>query len=697
MASRILILFLILSLFETKVHAQDTGDGAATAEVSDATRASIRKADRAWKKAKQDYQENLSFYYQQAFEVQTLQNLYNGLADGSDKEKVLVDLGDARTILRKMKSPAQLRADLDAATQNVGLAISQAPDIARSEKLQKQVADELSSSSTAVTMLQKNALKRAEKNYSTSHDGATLDFENAILNQMQSAPMVSNPVSIRQPEVARAQKLTQAQAFAASVTKGPSPSNQSVCEAVLLPTGDQLKGFKNLPNVYTPGSPGSPGSCRIGNVIIGDKELEIMSAYNPLHTKESALGKAYLTRTGLQKCDTDTQLAAACQTIGDASEPKIQVGYVGGNCVFPADASGVQAPLISAKGFCLGPMPNGQFSMLAHSLGFKPVAKDPSDSSQCDPVYAEVARLVLQDPKNIGILKQMTNEAAAKFAPIAAHLKGNDYKTAEGVANALHADFKAQHDSFDPQYYAFNQNMIDLYTRLGAPEDVDAMASLIEKTKKGADNYADYYDGDLNKTHSNQTSRLLNHESSALLYYISTTLQKTPEGRPTPINMRITMADAAAVWAQGKLYDALQLQAGSEAANLNNFSTQVYKINNLDKTAAKASQKAATPVLASDAIAATLKDFSSGKGATSDPELLSLIKSSNCLLQDHTAAGRFPCSLDGTDPKLGAATVNKIKEAISIAMSTQKIQGLAKKYTLTPHLNGDMLYVTLDP
>jgi hypothetical protein len=292
-----------------------------------------------------------------------------------------------------------------------------------------------------------------------------------------------------------------------------------------------------------------------------------------------------------------------------------------------------------------------------------PPTKAPEASAKatvdCDKVFTDLAMLVMQKG-NSKILSEMVQIAALKMAAVASN---SSSQTLEEIARKQKDQFASiANDDFKKKLTALYFNSSD-----------DSQI-IIDKIKDGKESY---FDKNLRVKYSNDSIRFGNSDASAFLLYLSETKQGG-----------FTAADAAAVWAQGKLFSQRNYILGDEKSNLSNFSSQVYHLTHgitkksgteedLDKNIQNEIQKQLVDVTGND------------KGKA----LLSAIYSSGCIEQDKKPgeASASSCNLSSSDSTtIGSESLDKLKEKIAEMAGKSSMQGLVETYTLNkPTFNTD--------
>ena len=281
-----------------------------------------------------------------------------------------------------------------------------------------------------------------------------------------------------------------------------------------------------------------------------------------------------------------------------------------------------------------------------------PTPKAPDIS--CDQVYVELAQLIMANPKNGQILSNMIKSAAIKMAVFAAGTSSNQsLQTMEAYAHQKDVSFT-------------DQNASDFRIKLEKMYKTSTQeAATINAAAQAATPGSSYF---------NKKVRLTNEDSSAFILYLS----QHPE-----LKTGFTTSDAAAVWAQGQIFQNKHLKLGDLAGNSMNFSSQVYYLtNNIHVWKAKDIAGGSktfdddTETKVQAEVDAVFKD-------TKQKDLVAAIQAKGCLKQDDN---KTVC--DPNTTKIGSDSLESIKQKIADLANKKEMDGLSK-YTLTEPPNFD--------
>jgi hypothetical protein len=394
---------------------------------------------------------------------------------------------------------------------------------------------------------------------------------------------------------------------------------------------------------------GEQYACDLGGVKIGAAALALVTGTNisdlPVVAKDNPIFKAFLARTAPQTCD-DAGIKTACESLGTALSKKVIVMY--DSCSVEGDDAKQSAPLLSAKEFCQGPMgADGKtVTAFASLLGFSAPNTPPEPmvaDVNCDQVYVELAKLVLSKPENSKILSMMIHSAASKMAALAHDSGSGKKKGANGTMETY-----SQDPTLKAAYTDFETKLTNSY--LGTSGDIQKVLAKVNGT-------ANYFDASAKS--GDLKTRFSNSDASAFILYLSKTQ-----------GSNFTTSDAAAIWAQGQLFENQKMHYGvynekkKQHDNLLNFSNQVYLMNQ-GLLRAPASGGDTPEMMIQKAVT---EQFTPANGTVGIPEATL----SKCLKNETTA-----CSKAATT--IGSESLEKIREKVSILASTKELEGLNKK------------------
>jgi hypothetical protein len=357
--------------------------------------------------------------------------------------------------------------------------------------------------------------------------------------------------------------------------------------------------------------------------------------------------------------DSHPDVKGKCEDLGGAittDTPAMCImNQSGTNASITPDNSSIDGATL-----CGGPKKNKLFAQtLAQAFGKSDKAAPVSPAAQaaaapdCTQVQIELTTLILKN-KDSEILANMTQIAALKVAiQIVEKNKPNDPKnknahlTLEDYLNKMRGTITK-----DPNAKAFQASLLNLYQTYG---DENSTPPAMYAT---TDAYH-YFKGNAAKT----GGRVQNDSASAFLYYLS----QHPTAKSSADDL--TDVDAAAVWAQQKIFDQTindGFSRNSLQANSVNFSTQVYAKLNADANKARKGEDASIEDVATTDPAALRDELYGPEGATAD--LKSSIEKAVLQLDSTEKIACFKtddgssCVNQGAKINIGASAIKEVEQ-----------------------------------